>query len=190
MDPEGRKESYSYDENSNLTKTVDKNGNTLKNTYDYQNRLTEMVAKEKKTGKETAHTYTYNAYGDVETRDDTRFSYGDVSGQVTRETTKLTKNKDIVKSYAYDSADNKSAFDVTIGGENKLSLRYAYDGESKLASVTDDKGNQIVGYAYDDNGNLSERKVSGNNLTTTYTCDYQNRLTGMKNQTGSARGGI
>lgn len=186
IDPEGRKESYSYDENSNLTKTVDKNGNTLKNTYDYQNRLTEMVAKEKKTGKETAHTYTYNAYGDVETRDDTRFSYGDVSGQVTRETTKLTKNKDIVKSYAYDSADNKSAFDVTIGGENKLSLRYAYDGESKLASVTDDKGNQIVGYAYDDNGNLSERKVSGNNLTTTYTCDYQNRLTGMKNQTGSA----
>ncbi len=75
---------------------------------------------------------------------------------------------------------------MTIGGENKLSLRYAYDGESKLASVTDDKGNQIVGYAYDDNGNLSERKVSGNNLTTTYTCDYQNRLTGMKNQTGSA----
>lgn len=30
IDPEGRKESYSYDENSNLTKTVDKNGNTLK----------------------------------------------------------------------------------------------------------------------------------------------------------------
>ena len=30
IDPEGRRESYSYDENSNLTKTVDKNGNTLK----------------------------------------------------------------------------------------------------------------------------------------------------------------
>ena len=186
IDPEGRRETYSYDENSNLTKTVDKNGNTLKNTYDYQNRLTEMVAKEKKTGKETTHTYTYNAYGDVETQDDTRFTYGDVSGQVTRETTKLTKKKDIVKEYTYDSADNKSAFDVTVGGENKLSLRYAYDGESKLASVTDDKGNQVVGYTYDNNGNLSERKVSGNNLTTTYAYDYQNRLTGVKNQTGSA----
>ena len=186
IDPEGRKESYSYDENSNLTKTVDKNGNTLKNTYDYQNRLTEMVAKEKKTGKETAHTYTYNAYGDVETQDDTRFTYGDVSGQVTRETTKLTKKKDIVKEYTYDSADNKSAFDVTVGGENKLSLRYAYDGESKLASVTDEKGNQVVGYTYDKDGNLSERKVLGNHLTTTYAYDYQNRLTGMKNQTGSA----
>ena len=185
-DPEGRRETYTYDVNSNLTKTVDKNGNTLKNTYDYQNRLTEMVAKEKKTGKETAHTYTYNAYGDVETQDGTRFTYGDVSGQITSETTKLTKNKDVVKNYAYDSADNKSTFDVTVGGETKLSLRYAYDGESKLVSVTDEKGNQVVGYSYDMDGNLSERTVPGNNMTTTYTYDYQNHLTAMKNQTGSA----
>ena len=187
-DPEGRRETYTYDVNSNLTKTVDKNGNTLKNTYDYQNRLTEMVAKEKKTGKETAHTYTYNAYGDVETQDGTRFTYGDVSGQITSETTKLTKNKDVVKNYAYDSADNKSTFDVTVGGETKLSLRYAYDGESKLVSVTDEKGNQVVGYSYDMDGNLSERTVPGNNMTTTYTYDYQNHLTAMKNQTGSAGG--
>ena len=186
IDPEGRKETYSYDENSNLIKTTDKNGNTLKNTYDFQNRLTEMVAKEKKTGNETTHTYTYNAYGDVETQDDTRFTYGDISGQVTRETTKLTKNKDVVKNYTYDSADNKSAFDVTVGGEKKLSLRYDYDGESKLTSVTDAKGNQVVGYTYDTDGNLSERKVPGNNLTTTYAYDYQNRLISLKNQTGSA----
>lgn len=92
-DPEGRTESYTYDVNSNLTKTVDKNGNTQKSTYDYQNRLMEMAAKEKKTGKETVHTYTYNAYGDVATQDNTTFTYDDVSGQVTKETTKLTKNK-------------------------------------------------------------------------------------------------
>ena len=47
------------------------NRNTRKNTYDYQNRLTEAVAKEKKTGRETVHTYSYNAYGDVATQDDT-----------------------------------------------------------------------------------------------------------------------
>ena len=114
-DPEGRTEAYTYDSNSNLTKTQDKNGNTRKNTYDYQNRLTEMVAKEKKTGKETVHTYSYNAYGDVATQDDTIFTYDDVSGQVTKETTKLTKNKDVVKNYTYDSAGNKSAFAVKVG---------------------------------------------------------------------------
>lgn len=185
-DPEGRTETYTYDANSNLTKTVDKNGNTQKNTYDYQNRLTEMVAKEKKTGKKTVHTYTYNAYGDVATQDDTSFVYNDVSGQVTKETTKLTKNKDVVKNYSYDSAGNKSAFAVKVGDDTKLSLQYTYDGESKLTSVTDEKGNKIVGYDYDTDGNLAERTVDGSGMTTTYAYDYQNHLISLKNQTDSA----
>ena len=184
-DPEGRRETYTYDVNSNLTKTVDKNGNTQKNTYDYQNRLTEMVAKEKKTGKETKHTYTYNVYGDVATLDDTAFVYEDASGQITRETAKLTKNKDVVKNYTYDSAGNKSAFAVKVGDDTKLSLQYNYDGESKLTAVTDEQGNQVAEYSYDTDGNLAERTVSGNNMTTTYTYDYQDRLTAIKNQTGS-----
>ena len=185
-DPEGRTETYTYDCNSNLTKTVDKNGNTLKNTYDNKNRLTERTAKEKKTGKETVHTYSYNAYGDVAVQDDTQFVYGDVSGQVTKETTKLTKNKDVVKNYSYDSAGNKSAFKVKVGDDTKLSLTYEYDGESKLTSVKDAEGNKVAGYEYDSNGNLSERSVAGADLVTTYTYDYQNRLTKLTNQTESA----
>jgi len=183
-DSEGRRETCTYDVNSNLTKTVDKNGNILKNTYDYRNRLTETLAKEKKTGKETKHTYTYNAYGDVAAQDDTTFSYDDVSGQVTNETTKLTKNKTVEKSYTYDSADNRTAFEVKVGGNTELSLQYVYDGESRLTAVTDEKGNEVVGYSYDTDGNLAERTVPGNNLTTAYTYDYQNHLTAMKNQTG------
>ena len=108
-----------------------------------------MVAKEKKTGKETTHTYTYNAYGNVATQDNTTFTYDDVSGRVTKETTKLTKNQDIVKKYTYDSAGNKSALAVKVGEDTKLSLQYTYDGESKLTSVTDEKGSKIVGYGYD-----------------------------------------
>ena len=185
-DPEGRRETYTYDVNSNVTKTVDKNGNTQRNTYDYQNRLTKMIAKEKRTGKETKHSYTYNAYGDVATQDDTAFAYEDASGQVTKETTKLTKNKDVVKNYTYDSAGNKSAFAVKVGDDTKLSLQYTYNGESKLTAVTDEKGNKVVDYGYDTEGNLSEKTVPGNNMTTTYIYDYQNHLTAMKNQTGSA----
>ena len=98
----------------------------MKNTYDNKNRLTERTAKEKKTGKETVHTYRYNAYGDVAVQDDTQFVYGDVSGQVTKETTKLTKNKDVVKNYTYDSKGNKSTFSVKAGEDTKLSLSYEY----------------------------------------------------------------
>ena len=182
-DPEGRTETYTYDCNSNLTKTVDKNGNTLKNTYDNQNRLTERTAKEKKTGKETVHTYRYNAYGDVAVQDDTQFVYGDVSGQVTKETTKLTKNKDVVKNYTYDSKGNKSTFSVKAGEDTKLSLSYEYDGSSRLISVKDSEGNRSVSYTYDTEGSLSERQAA-NGLKTTYGYDYQNRLTSMTNETG------
>ena len=182
-DPEGRTETYTYDCNSNLTKTVDKNGNTLKNTYDNQNRLTERTAKEKKTGKETVHTYRYNAYGDVAVQDNTQFVYGDVSGQVTKETTKLTKNKDVVKNYTYDSNGNKSTFSVKAGEDTKLSLSYEYDGSSRLISVKDSEGNRAVSYAYDTEGSLSERQAA-NGLKTTYGYDYQNRLTSMTNETG------
>lgn len=182
-DPEGRTETYTYDCNSNLTKTIDKNGNILKNTYDNKNRLTERTAKEKKTGKETVHTYRYNAYGDVAVQDDTQFVYGDVSGQVTKETTKLTKNKDVVKNYTYDSNGNKSTFSVKAGEDTKLSLSYEYDGSSRLISVKDSEGNQAVSYAYDTEGSLSERQAA-NGLKTTYGYDYQNRLTSMTNETG------
>lgn len=182
-DPEGRTETYTYDCNSNLTKTVDKNGNILKNTYDNKNRLTERTAKEKKTGKETVHTYRYNAYGDVAVQDDTQFVYGDVSGQVTKETTKLTKNKDVVKNYTYDSNGNKSTFSVKAGEDTKLSLSYEYDGSSRLISVKDSEGNRAVSYAYDTEGSLSERQAA-NGLKTTYGYDYQNRLISMTNETG------
>ena len=62
--------------------------------YDGKNQLISYTDPEGRT-----ETYTYNAYGDVATQDDTTFTYDDVSGQVTKETTKLTKNKDVVKNY-------------------------------------------------------------------------------------------
>ena len=109
--------------------------------------------------------------------------YADVSGQVTKETTKLTKNKDVVKNYSYDSADNKSAFKVKVGDATKLSLSYEYDGSSRLIAVKDSEGNQAVSYAYDTEGSLSKRQAA-NGLQTTYGYDYQNRLTSMTNETG------
>ena len=183
-DPEGRMETYTYDCNSNLTKTVDKNGNTLKNTYDNKNRLTERTAKEKKTGKETVHTYRYNAYGDVAVQDDTQFVYGDVSGQVTKETTKLTKNKDVVKNYTYDSKGNKSTFSVKAGEATKLSLSYEYDGSSRLIAVKDSEGNQAVSYAYDMLGRITrETKTGREDISYTYDANNNRKQMTIGNKT-------
>lgn len=54
---------FTYDVNSNLTKTVDKNGNIQKNTYDYQNRLTKIVAK-RKLSKKGARDNLWGIYAD------------------------------------------------------------------------------------------------------------------------------
>ena len=156
----------------------------LKNTYDNKNRLTERTAKEKKTGKETVHTYRYNAYGDVTVQDDTQFVYGDVSGQVTKETTKLTKNKDVVKNYTYDSKGNKSTFSVKAGEDTKLSLSYEYDGSSRLISVKDSEGNQAVSYAYDMLGRITrETKTGREDISYTYDANNNRKQMTIGNKT-------
>ena len=156
----------------------------LKNTYDNKNWLTERTAKEKKTGKETVHTYRYNAYGDVTVQDDTQFVYGDVSGQVTKETTKLTKNKDVVKNYTYDSNGNKSTFSVKAGEDTKLSLSYEYDGSSRLISVKDSEGNQAVSYAYDMLGRITrETKTGREDISYTYDANNNRKQMTIGNKT-------
>ena len=180
-DPEGRTETYIYDVNDNLIQTNDKNGNIIKNTYDYRNRITKILAKDKKTEKETIHTYTYDSYGNIATKDDISFTYDDISGQVTKETVKLNKNKDIVKNYSYDSAGNKSSFSIKIAGETKLELKYYYDGASRLAFVSDQEDNKVIEYNYDTDGNLSIRTVPENCLKSFYAYDYYNHLLSLKN---------
>lgn len=184
-DPEGRTESYTYDINDNLIKTVDKNGNILKNSYDYQNRLVNAYEKNKLTDTETVHTYKYGIDGSVIKVDDTVFEYNDISGQVTKETTRLTKNKNIEKNYTYDSVGNKKSFDVCVGDDVKLSLKYIYDGESKLTGVKDGDGKEIIDYKYDEDGNLSRRSVLKTGMTSTYVYDYQEHLVSLHNKIGS-----
>ena len=96
----------------------------MKNTYDNQNRLTERTAKEKKTGKETVHTYRYNAYGDVTVQDDTQFVYGDVSGQVTKETTKLTKNLNFMKFFRNLQRSTGRVMEKETSGAIRIPLCY------------------------------------------------------------------
>lgn len=68
-------------------------------------------------------------------------------------------------------------FLVIVGDDTKLSPQYTYDGVSRLVIVIDETGNKVVGYAYDTDGNLFQRTVAGNSMTTTYTYDYQKHLT-------------
>lgn len=184
VDPEGRRESYSYDVYGNLIKTVDKNRNIINNSYDKQNRLIKTEAKSKETGKTTSHTYSYNEYGEVSKQDDTAFEYGDVSGQVTKEVITDKEGQDISKTYTYDSDDNRTSFSVAVGGKTELSLDYEYDAFSRLSIVkrTDEKKNEnIAEYSYDEEGNLAARTTFENGLDISYQYDLSNHLIKLEN---------
>ena len=79
-----------------------------------------MILQNSKTGKKSSHKYTYNVYGELKTVDDKSFEYDDISGQVTKETIKLAKNKSIVKKYLYDSADNRIESNIIVDGKMSL----------------------------------------------------------------------
>ncbi len=107
-DPEGRRETYTYDVNSNLHQNRRQKRQHQKSTMiikpSYRNGG--KGEKDRKRDRK-AYLYLQRLWG-RSTLDDTAFVYDDASGQVTKETTKLTKNKDVVKNYTYDSVGNKS----------------------------------------------------------------------------------
>ena len=69
----------------------------------------------------------------------------------------MTKNKDVVKNFGYDSSGNKSAFAVKVGDDTKLSLHYSYDGESEGSKV---QKRYICGndFVYADKGGNTEKQ--------------------------------
>lgn len=183
IDPEGNKESYTYDAYGNLIKTIDRNGNVIKQMYDYQNRLTEKEATETETGKITTHTYAYDDYGNTSQIDDRKFTYDRFHGQVAEETAKVGK-KTVKKSYQYDSDGMATSFCVKVGDEGVLSYQYNYDGASRLQNVVQtDHGKKetIASYEYDVNGMLI--KESGQKVETSYRYNPDSTLSQLTNKT-------
>ena len=184
-DGEGRMESYSYDEEGNLVTTVDKNRNSLTNTYDNQGRLRKQEAKSSGKASVTeaetvTHTYEYDDYGDLIGQDNQTFTYQDVSGNLTEEMTKEAGRKSVTKSYTYDTEGNRLSMCVHIGEEEVLSCRYGYDGLSRLTKVGEGTGKEtFASYTYDVNGNLATLAYPQAGISTEYTYDAGNRVTGI-----------
>ncbi|MCH5252899.1 MAG: RHS repeat protein, partial [Lachnospiraceae bacterium] len=105
--PEGNTESYRYDVCGNLVETVDYKKNITKQTYDYQNRVVKTEAADTDTKKTVEHTWEYDEYGNVSRMDDTAYTYDTLSGQVTKESTDVSK-KTVEKTYRYDGSEHTS----------------------------------------------------------------------------------
>ncbi len=212
-DIDGRKVTYAYDKDGNMT-DVDyafaRDGVTgLTYHYNGDKWLTKITAKGGLMGK-TLREHRYDAFGRIaETEDHYGFAKGgsgsmirayeyDDFGRVTKMTHTDSKDGEAKESYGYKYDKNGNIVEERIvshyrmddGKGLDLTRSYSYDVNGKLlaANVTDHAvdgtRNQSVAYTYDKVGNrLTETEGE---LLTTYAYNGLNQLTGSESQKTSA----
>ena len=162
-----------YDENDNIIKSVDANGNVTQYTYDIRGNMLSMT-----DAKNYTEHYTYSAaynlpltYTD---RGGHQYSYSyDDRGNRTTLTSPTTTTQ-----YAYDSHGQVTSKTDVQGN----STSYSYDTYGNLSGVTDALGN-TVSFTYNSYGQLtSKTDASG---TKRYGYDADGRRTSIVDATGA-----
>jgi len=189
---------YTYDgENRTLTKTVpgigeiswqydilevsgrvaekatDPKGNITVKVYDKADRLAAVTAE----GGTTSYSYYANgSRKSVTYPDGSTETYTYYKDNLNKTLVNKKANGTVIDSYSYtyDAAHNQ-----TSKTDAKGVTGYTYDKLNRLEKVTE-PGNKTTSYTYDGAGNrLTEAVITGTStITTTYSYDTQNRMTG------------
>lgn len=160
-----------YDDGSLWTKT-DRNGNTIT----YVNTPSGKLDHKSYPGGATVN-YTYNNLDQVTAMQDSIGITG-IGYDPTGKINSVTDPNNFNVSYLYDAAGNLSQ--LTYPGNKKVI--YTYDELNRLKTVTIDwlSGKPVATYNYKPNElNLLDNLVAFNGITTTYSFDTANRLTGI-----------
>lgn len=174
---------YSYDDNGNRTRITYPTGNLTSYAYNKAN-LPIVVNNRSKDGVTTLQTYSLYYYVDGAMRvraDNTRrrtyYTY-DGMGRLTLERdapegTTITRQV----SFAYDARGNRTS--ATSTGTEAYTQACTYDLGNRLQSETRTEGgaSTVTQYAYDLNGRMTSKTVSGQ--MTSYTYDGFGRMTGV-----------
>lgn len=171
---------YQYDTGGNRTSMVLTIDGTeqqhMRYAYDKLNRLSNVYMTENGTETEIA-SYTYDANGRMtantnpETGITTTYAY-DLANQLTEQVTK--KGTSVLEKSVYTRYLDGNVKTETDGNNQVIS--YAYDGLGQLTQETE--GTKVTAYTYDTFRNRSVRTITRPTQTTTinYTYDKNNRL--------------
>ena len=166
---------YVYDENGNLLSITMPDQDTVRMSYDAENRMTHY----RDEASVVTH-YEYDAMGRIIKAQDTagnRMDYEyDASGNLIRQTDTIGRSA----VYEYDSFNRL----ICVTGTDQAVTRYTYDVLDRLSSVTQADGT-VTTYEYDPVGNLVETTEPGEAVYT-YAYDAINRLTEKVNPLGAA----
>lgn len=170
----GQRETYRTDLFGNVKSKTDRNGNIITAAYNpYGNILVQTVTQP--NGTEETITNTYDILGNIKTMTD---STGVTSYEYDSFSRLTTESKgDIIKTYSYDAADNRTAFSLAKNGTTVMDTSYTYDKRNLLTKVTN--GSRTTSYTYDANGNLLTDTTGAD--TTTYTYNNANLATKVSN---------
>jgi RHS repeat-associated protein len=161
-----------YDRMKNPLRKTDRNGTVTIFTYDGLSRPLTITA-----GSD-ATSYSYTLTGEIRTQTQGGFTQTntyDAIGNLTRQ----EEPGGIVKVYQYDIGGNRTHYTV-----NGVTTRYEYDALNRLERVFENNVLQAT-YAYDANGNRASLTLA-NNVTTRYTYNLANLVTGLTNRRGTA----
>jgi len=177
-DPSSGRTTYEYDDNGNLTREINANGQTMSYTYDNFDRLIQT------TLPEFTISYTYNTFNEISDISSSNgtlktFSYDNFGRIVTQKETVLD-NKWLQQSYTYDSGNKisttYSSHSGTLATENYIYTNghmseirlngstsiYRLSSENTLGQATQIYTGGIArNYVYTDCGLLSEIKAYG-----------------------------
>lgn len=164
--PDNSFETFGYDLNDNLISHQSADGHTNTFGYDDLNRLGQINYFD---GQTVRFTYTLNGLRQtsVDSRGTTNYVYDNRDRLIS-----VTQPNGQAVSYTYDTIGNRLSLTSPAG-----TIGYAYDAANQLSSVTD-PSNNISTYAYDNAGLRTQLNLP-NGVTTNYSYNNLNRLTGI-----------
>ncbi len=170
----GKIETYAYDANNNLIKSIDRKGQATTYQYDANNRLMSTTYADGKVV-----TSTYDDEDRLISLNDTapgagqhNFNYDNLD-RLTQET-----NPRGTVNYSYDILGRRTSLKVN----NQRALTYSYNDNDRLTAITE--GSETFGFSYDPLDRRAGMTLP-NGISTAYNYDAAGRLTGMKYSKGS-----
>jgi RHS repeat-associated protein len=133
-------------------------------TYDSLNRLTDLDHKQGGTNLAT-YDYTYDYASRMTGVNSSQDGQTDYTHDATDQLTGADHTGQTDESYSFDANGNRSSY--TIGSNNLITSDGTFD------------------YIYDDEGNRTTKTDISSSSCTTYTWDYRNRLTAVKDYNSS-----
>ncbi|MBQ9216766.1 MAG: RHS repeat protein [Muribaculaceae bacterium] len=153
IDANGNITTYTYDERGNMLSQTDPNGNTERFTYD--TKFNQVTSYQDKNGN--IYSLSYNSTGDL---------------------TLLSGPEGFSNSFTY----NEQGWPATTTDANSNVTRTTYNADGTLAQVMDAAGN-TKSYAYDQCGNITS-VTDGRGNTTTYAYDHNNKIVSQTDALG------